>query len=75
MWNLKYGINEPIYKTDRLTDIENRLLVAKWLGSEMDWEFGTSRCELLYLEWISKAMRSYRTAQGTISSLPGYTMM
>ena len=28
MWNLKYGKNEPIYKTDRLTDIENRLVVA-----------------------------------------------
>ena len=28
MWNLKYGINEPIYKTNRLTDIENRCMVA-----------------------------------------------
>ena len=22
-------------------------------GSEMDWEFGISRCKLLHLEWIS----------------------
>ena len=29
MWNLKYGINEPIYKKDRLMDWENRLVVAK----------------------------------------------
>ena len=29
MWNLKYGTNEPIYKTNRLTDIEIRLVVAK----------------------------------------------
>ena len=29
MWNLKYGINEPIYKTNRHTVIENSLMVAK----------------------------------------------
>ena len=36
MWNLKYDTNELIYKTNRLTDIENRLVVAKgegWIGS------------------------------------------
>ena len=41
MWNLKYGTNELIYKTEkRLTDLENRLVVAKeeeegvrWAGS------------------------------------------
>ena len=40
MWNLKYGTNEPVYKNRRrLTDIENRLVVAKgeevgkgWIG-------------------------------------------
>ena len=31
MWNTKYGINEPIYKTD----IENGLLVAKEEGERM----------------------------------------
>ena len=37
-WNLKYGTNEPIYKTgNRLTDIENRFVVARGNGgSEMD---------------------------------------
>ena len=34
MWNLKYGTNEPVYKTDRLTDMENRLVVAKGEGGE-----------------------------------------
>ena len=29
MWNLKYDRNEPIYKTNRLTDKENRFVVAK----------------------------------------------
>ena len=46
MWNLKGGTNEPIYKTDRLADIENRPVVAKGEGggSRIDWEFGVSRC-------------------------------
>ena len=35
MWNLKYVINEPIYKTETLTDTENRLMVAKGEG---EWE-------------------------------------
>ena len=34
MWNLKYGTNEPMYKTNRLIDIENRFVVAKGWGRE-----------------------------------------
>ena len=54
MWNLKYGTNEPIYR-NRLTDIENRLVVAKGEegGRGTDWEFGVGRCKLLHLEWIN----------------------
>ena len=29
MWNLKYDTHELIYEGERLTDIENRLVVAK----------------------------------------------
>ena len=29
MWNLKKDTNELIYKTERLTDIENKLIVIK----------------------------------------------
>ena len=36
VWNLKYGANEPVYKTDRLTDIEKRLVVATG-GEEVGW--------------------------------------
>ena len=34
MWNLKYGTNEPLYKIERLTDMENRLVISKgeWEG-------------------------------------------
>ena len=44
MWSLKCGTNEPIYR-NRLTDIENRLVVVKEErgGSRMDWEFGVGR--------------------------------
>ena len=38
----------------RLTDVEDRLVVAKGQGaSGMDGEFGVSRCELFHFEWIS----------------------
>ena len=35
--------------------IENRLTVAKgeWGRRRMDWEFGISRCKLVYTEWKS----------------------
>ena len=32
----------------------------------MDWEFGISRCKLLYIRWIT---RSYCIAQGFIFSI------
>ena len=56
MWNLKYDINELTQNRNRLTDIENRFVVAKGEGggSGMDGEFGVSRREVFYLEWISK---------------------
>ena len=28
-WNLKYGKDEPIYRTETDSDVENRLVVAK----------------------------------------------
>ena len=33
---------------------KNRLVVAKWeeVGGGMNWEFGVSRCKLLYIEWM-----------------------
>ena len=36
MWNLKYGTNEPMYKTN-ITNIENRLVVAVGRGEEVGW--------------------------------------
>ena len=62
MQNLKYDTNELIYQAERLIDAEDRLVVAKGEGWEerMDWECGISRCKLLYIKWINKALL-YRT--------------
>ena len=48
---------------NRLTDIENRLLVAKGRGGGggLDWEFGISRCQLLYIESINNKVLLYST--------------
>ena len=52
MWNLKYGTNEPIGATETGSQTENRLAVAKGEGNKEGkyWEFGVSRCKLLYTE-------------------------
>ena len=53
MWNVKYGMNEPIYKTETDSWIQR---INLWLprgmegGRWMDWVFGVSRCKLLHLE-------------------------
>ena len=60
---LKYGTSELIYKTDRLPDKENRPVAAKRKGSRggTDWEFGISRCKLLYIGWINSKILLYST--------------
>ena len=39
----------------------------EWCGGGMDWEFGISRCKLLYIEWINNKI--LYIAQGTILSI------
>ena len=62
IWNLKYGINEPIYKTDS-KDIENRPVASKGEKDRgrKDWELGISRCKLLYIGWINNKVLLYST--------------
>ena len=52
MWNLKYGTNEPTYKTETDSQTENPpvIFAKRARGSGMDWEFSVSKCKLLYLE-------------------------
>ena len=44
-------------------DIENRLVVVKaeGVGGGMEWEFGVSRCKLVYIEWTRNKVLLYRT--------------
>ena len=54
MWYLKYDTNELIYKTDRLTNIENTLMVTKGERRRgINWEFGINGYTLLYTKKIS----------------------
>ena len=52
-----------LWNRNRLTDIENRLVVAKGegVGRGMEWEFGISRCKLLYIGWINNKVLLYNT--------------
>ena len=55
---------EPsIQNRNKLTDIENRLVIAKgWGGGERtDWKSGNSRCKLFYREWINIRVLLYST--------------
>ena len=52
----------------RLTDIENRLVVAKGEAGQgrrgrggKEWEFGISRGKLLYIGWINNKVLLYST--------------
>ena len=53
MWNLKKkDANELIYKANRLTDLENELMVTRGKrgGGGINWEFGIDMYTLLYLK-------------------------
>ena len=69
MWNLKYDTNEPIYKTETDSDIENRLVIANGEGGGggKDWECGISRCKLFYTGWINNKL--YCIEQETIFNI------
>ena len=72
MWNLKYGINEPIYKTETDSEMWRTDL---WLpgrrggGRGMRWESGFGRCKLLNVEWKSNKVLMY--SMGTIFNILG----
>ena len=59
---------------NRLTDIENILVVAKGEGNGggKDWEVGISRCKLLYIRWIDNKVLLYSTGNSTQYSVMPY---
>ena len=55
MLNLNYDTIECYLQNgNKLTDTENRCMVAKGIGrgEERDWELLIGRCKLLHLEWM-----------------------
>ena len=62
--NLKHDTNELIYETETDSQTQRKDL---WLpmgregGGGTDWEFGVSRCKLVYTEWINNEFLLYST--------------
>ena len=62
MRNLKYGTNEPVYKTDSQTGRTDVWLPRGRGGwGRMDWEFQVSKCKLLHIKWINNKVLIYST--------------
>jgi len=64
MWNLrKWYKRTYLQNRNRFRDIENRFVVAKREegGGGKDWEFGISRCKILYTGWMSNKILLYIT--------------
>ena len=66
MRNLKY---EPIYKTERLTDTENRLVIVKGegAGQGVEWEGGLA--DVSYYIDIGWTTRSNCIVEGTLFNI------
>ena len=79
MWNLKYGTNEPIYKTETNLQTQPTDLLPKGMGEGVGWTGSLglvdANCQNGYANTQNGyAMTSYYTAQGTISNLLGQSM-
>ena len=61
MWKLKYGKNEPIYKTETGHQHGQQTCGCQGVWYGMVREFGVGRCKLLHLEWISSEVLLYNT--------------
>ena len=62
MWNLKYDPTELLYKTETLSQIKKSDLClpsGRRIGDEKDWEFGVSRCKLLFTGWPDNKIQPY----------------
>ena len=75
MWNLKYGTNEPIYKTETDSDVENRLVVAKGEGERVGWLGSLGLTDTNYCLRNGLAMKSCCVALGTTSSHLWWSMI
>ena len=64
MWNLKYDTDKLIYETETDSQIQKTdLWLPRRRGTRggMDWEFGVSRCKLVYIGWVNNKVLLYST--------------
>ena len=61
MWNLKCDINELIYKKENRHREQTCGCQGGGAWRRVDWEFGISRCKLLYIEWTNNKVLLYST--------------
>ena len=59
----------------KITDMENRLVVAKVEGEGVGWTGNLGLVDANYCIWSGLAMRSCCVTQGTISNFLGQNMM
>ena len=64
-WNLKHDSNGNISETEADSDMESRLVAARWVGGE-EGELGLSGCKLAHTGCTT---RPYCVAQGTVSNI------
>ena len=66
LWNLKYGTDDPNYKTETDHSKGEQAYGSwwKWGGSGVDWQFGVwdEKCYI----WNGWSLRPYCTALGTV---------
>ena len=74
MWNLKYGTNELIYKTESIHRQKTNLWLPKGKrGKGINYEFGISKYKLPYIgvlvvaQWLTNPTRNNEVAD----SIPG----
>ena len=62
-WNLKYGTDDPIYKTETGNTQGEQTCGCQGVGggSGMGREFGLGGYKLLHLEWMGNGPLLYRT--------------
>ena len=62
MWHLKNGTNKLIYKTNRVTDVENKLMVTRGEKRErINWEIVIDVYTLLNIKYITNKDLLYST--------------
>ena len=70
IWNLKYGTNEPTYKTETVHRHKEHARHCQgwagwWQARQMNWELEVGKFKLLYLEWINNKILMHSTGNYT----------